>query len=48
MSILLSIAVGLVLIGLSGLLVVGSKGSRDGYEDELGFHHGSDPGGRAR
>ena len=48
MSILLIIAGSLVLIGLSGLLVVGSRGSRDGYEDEGGFHHGPDPRRRVR
>ena len=48
MSILLIIAGGLILIGLSGLLVVGSRGSREGYEDELGFHHGPEPRRRAR
>jgi hypothetical protein len=43
MSTLLLIAGAFILIGLSGLLVLGSRDSRDGYEDELGFHHGPDP-----
>ena len=46
MSILLFFACAILLTVLVGAFFAASRGDADGYEDELGFHYGSD--GRRR
>jgi hypothetical protein len=48
MNVLLFIFGSFVLTGVGVLIIFSGLQSRDGYEDELGFHYGSDEPVRAR
>lgn len=43
MNALLWFASALLLFGLVGTLMLARRKTRDGYEDELGFHYGPEP-----
>lgn len=43
MTILLTIAFAFSVAGLVGFYFCQTRGTHEGYEDELGFHYGAEP-----